>query len=35
MTTLIDPDRQSRVVWMIVAIIGAVLCVVGWYRWIG
>jgi hypothetical protein len=27
-----DPNRQSRLVWVIVAILGAVLAVAGWYR---
>ncbi len=33
MTTLIDSDRQNRIVWTIVAVLGAVLAVVGWIRW--
>jgi hypothetical protein len=27
------PDRQSALVWFLLAIVGAILCVVGWYRW--
>jgi hypothetical protein len=27
------PDRTSQLVWTILAILGAILCVVGWYRW--
>ena len=27
------PDRQSRLVWLLLAIVGAILCIVGWYRW--
>ncbi len=27
-----SPDKMSMRVWLILAILGAVLCVVGWYR---
>ena len=27
------PDRTSQLVWLILAILGAFLAVVGWYRW--
>jgi hypothetical protein len=27
------PDRQALLVWAMLSIIGAILCVVGWYRW--
>jgi len=26
-------DRQSQLLWRILAILGAVLAVVGWWRW--
>ena len=26
------PDRMSQFVWVVLAILGAVLAVVGWYR---
>jgi hypothetical protein len=29
------PDRMSQFVWLILAIVGAVLAVVGWYRYAG
>jgi hypothetical protein len=29
----IDTNAQSRLVWTILAILGAVLGVAGWYRW--
>jgi hypothetical protein len=35
MSTPNDPDRQSRLVWFVLAILGAILCVIGWYRWAG
>jgi hypothetical protein len=35
MATAIDPDRQSRLVWLILVFLGAALCVVGWARWFG
>jgi hypothetical protein len=28
-----DPNGQNRLVWVILAVVGALLCVVGWYRW--
>jgi hypothetical protein len=28
------PDRMNTRVWLILAILGAVLCIVGWYRYI-
>jgi hypothetical protein len=28
-----DTSRQSRLVWTILAILGALLAVIGWYRW--
>lgn len=34
MSTLIDSERQNRIVLALVAILGAALCLVGWYRWI-
>jgi hypothetical protein len=33
MATPNDPNSQSRLIWVIVVILGAVLAVVGWYRW--
>ena len=27
------PDRQALLVWAMLSIIGAILCLVGWYRW--
>jgi hypothetical protein len=32
-TTPNDPNRQSRLVWTILVILGAVLAVAGWYKW--
>jgi hypothetical protein len=26
-------DSQSRLLWLLLTIVGAILCVVGWYRW--
>jgi len=28
-----SPDRLSQRVWFMLAILGAILCLVGWYRW--
>ncbi len=28
-----DSNRQSRMVWVVLVILGAVLCIVGWYRY--
>ena len=30
-----DSDRQKRMVWTILAIVGAALVFVGWYRFAG
>ena len=27
------PDRMNMRVWLMLAILGAVLCVIGWYRY--
>ncbi len=27
------PDRRTMFVWSILAILGAILLIVGWYRW--
>ena len=32
MTTQV-PDRLTSAVWLMLAVLGAVLAVVGWYRW--
>lgn len=29
------PDRTSQFIWLILVVVGAVLAVVGWYRYIG
>jgi hypothetical protein len=29
-----SPDRQSTLVWILLVIVGAILCVVGWYRFV-
>jgi hypothetical protein len=26
-------DRQALLVWAMLSIVGAILCLVGWYRW--
>jgi hypothetical protein len=26
-------DRQSQLLWFILSIVGAILMLVGWYRW--
>ena len=28
------PDRQSQAVWLLLVVLGLVLAVVGWARWI-
>ncbi len=28
-----SPDRMSMRVWLLLAIVGAALCIVGWYRY--
>jgi hypothetical protein len=33
MPTTNSPDRSRQMVWTLLAIVGAVLAVVGWYRW--
>jgi hypothetical protein len=33
MLDVTPPDRTSQLIWLILAILGAFLCVVGWYRW--
>jgi len=27
-------DRQSQLLWLILSILGAILGLVGWYRWL-
>jgi hypothetical protein len=34
MSELIDPHRQARVLMSILAVVGLILTVVGWYRWV-
>ncbi len=34
MATLVDPDRQNRLVLAAIAILGAALCVAGWIRYL-
>lgn len=29
-----SPDRLNLRVWLLVVILGAVLCIVGWYRYL-
>ena len=29
-----SPDKMSMRVWLILAVLGAVLCIVGWYRFL-
>jgi hypothetical protein len=33
MATPNDSNRQNRMMWIVLAALGAILCVVGWYRW--
>ena len=33
MTTANDVNSQNRIVLIVLAVLGAALCVVGWYRW--
>ena len=33
MANVVDVDRQSRLVWLILTILGVMLAVVGWLRW--
>jgi hypothetical protein len=28
-----SPDRMSMRIWLMLAILGAILCIVGWYRY--
>jgi hypothetical protein len=34
MSSANTPDRQSQLIWLLLAIVGAILCGVGWYRWV-
>ena len=29
-----SPDRLNLRIWAVIAILGAVLCVIGWYRYV-
>jgi hypothetical protein len=29
-----EPDRLNLRIWTVIAILGAVLCVIGWYRYV-
>ena len=33
MANVVDVDRSSRTVWLILTILGVFLAVVGWVRW--
>jgi hypothetical protein len=30
-----SPDRLSMGIWLLLAVLGAILGIVGWYRWAG
>jgi len=30
-----SPDRLSQGIWFLLAVLGAVLAIIGWYRWAG
>jgi hypothetical protein len=30
-----SPDRLSQGVWLVLVVLGAVLAIIGWYRWAG
>jgi hypothetical protein len=30
-----SPDRMNLRVWLLLAVAGAILCIIGWYRWAG
>jgi hypothetical protein len=34
MATSITPDRQTQVLWLSLAIVGVILSLVAWYRWL-
>ena len=34
MQTMQTPDRQAQLVWLVLSILGAILAIVAWYRWI-
>jgi hypothetical protein len=34
MLSINNPDRQSLLLYLVLAIFGAALSLVGWYRWI-
>ena len=34
MATSITPDRQTQVLWLALAIVGVILSLVAWYRWL-
>jgi hypothetical protein len=31
--TVPDPDLMARRVWLMLTVVGAILCVVGWLEW--
>jgi hypothetical protein len=33
MATSIGPDRQTQILWLTLAMLGGILCLVGWYQW--
>jgi len=33
MATIVDPNRQNRIVLTVLALLGAFLCLAGWFRW--
>jgi hypothetical protein len=28
-----SPNALSQRIWLVLAVLGAVLCIIGWYRW--
>jgi len=33
MANTLSTDRQSQILWTVLAILGAFLAIVGWWRW--
>ena len=34
MATIVNPDRQRQILLLALAIVGAIVSLIGWYRWL-
>jgi hypothetical protein len=34
MATTVSADRQTQILWLSLAIVGAIVSLIGWYQWL-